>query len=502
MREFGGRMRSLVLPRWSAPAPLRRAPPRTDDESAPAPRLSAGLLADATNIDVHPSPGVRAGRRRLERKMKRGASVLWWLCVLATACGDDSEPMMEQSPSQAVGDAAAPRDATVVADGGVVIDGGVRDGSAASTDATAADGGAVYDAQLGGPYPFTGFVSPIYKDDKMWLCKPGIAKNHCLERMNSMEGLVDGGVQPVPEQVGVDRPFDCVYWYPTVNRTEPATTLDFSDPVPMLAPLRSQAARFSRICNVYAPFYRQTPLNNTDNPGDRVLAYSDVVESFKHYLANDNKGRDFVLMGHSQGSVHLTRLLQEYVDDNPELRKRLISILPIGAGVTVKQGDVIGGSFKNLPLCTRADQTGCVITYAAFAADAPPAANRSMAGLESACTNPAALGGGPAVYKGSYFPTNRTDYTTYSFGAEFSEPWALYRGLFQGECINAANGARHLSIKYVDVPDDKRVRFLDFSKVRGAEVGLGLHVFDYNFAVDDLLDVVAKQAAAKAAQRP
>jgi hypothetical protein len=62
---------------------------------------------------------------------------------------------------------------------------------------------------------------------------------------------------------------------------------------------------------VYAPFYRQTPLNSMENPGDRVLAYSDVVESFKHYIANHNKGRDFVLMGHSQGSVHLTRLLQE-----------------------------------------------------------------------------------------------------------------------------------------------------------------------------------------------
>jgi hypothetical protein len=38
--------------------------------------------------------------------------------------------------------------------------------------------------------------------------------------------------------------------------------------------------------------------------------------------------------------------------------------------------------------------------------------------------------------------------------------------------------------------------------VVGASQGLGLHVLDFNFVLDDLIDVVAAQAAAKAAKSP
>lgn len=47
------------------------------------------------------------------------------------------------------------------------------------------------------------------------------------------------------------------------------------------------------------------------------LAYTDVLAAFRNYLANDNQGRGFVLVGHSQGAFHLSRLVKEEIDGKP-----------------------------------------------------------------------------------------------------------------------------------------------------------------------------------------
>jgi hypothetical protein len=109
--------------------------------------------------------------------------------------------------------------------------------------------------------------------------------------VEATEMLADGSEAPFTDHFATNHPFDCLYWYPAVNRTEEPTSLDFSDPTPMLSPIRSQAARFSRVCNVFAPFYRQTSLNRG---GDEELGFSDVVDGFKHYIANLSQGRDLV----------------------------------------------------------------------------------------------------------------------------------------------------------------------------------------------------------------
>jgi len=67
----------------------------------------------------------------------------------------------------------------------------------------------------------------------------------------------------------------------------------------------------------------------------------------------------------------------------------------------VPQGKTVGGSFKNIPLCTAPDQIGCVVTFASFRATIPPPANSNFGrvraeGNIAACTNPAALAGGKA----------------------------------------------------------------------------------------------------------
>jgi hypothetical protein len=334
--------------------------------------------------------------------------------------------------------------------------------------------------------PYPDYKSEIYGDDKLWMCKPGLQKNYCLENIaDATEALPDGTFKPFMDDLRTDHPFDCIFWYPTVNRTEDPTSLDFSDPEPMLGSIRSQAARFSRVCNVYAPFYRQVSLNNG---GDRELGYKDVVDSFKQYIANWNKGRYFVIYGHSQGTGHATRLITDEVDKRPELRERLISTLLIGGGITAQ-------SFENIPLCAKPDQFGCSVGYRTYGEPTPPTGTAVPAGL--ACVNPAALGGGSALLKGAFFHSKGSNYAP-ALGADFTGHFGLFRNFFTGECKDAPGGGKVLEINYANMADDKRAKFLDLS----TEIGFGLHVFDYNFLMDDLVALVQSQSEAMVKAKP
>jgi hypothetical protein len=88
------------------------------------------------------------------------------------------------------------------------------------------------------------------------------------------------------------------------------------------------------------------------------LAYSDVKRAFDYYLANENKGRPIIIAGHSQGTVHATRLLKEYFDGK-ELGKQLVAAYIIGIATPKNM-------FANIPVCTSANQTGCFVAYTTF----------------------------------------------------------------------------------------------------------------------------------------
>ena len=131
---------------------------------------------------------------------------------------------------------------------------------------------------------------------------------------------------------------------------------------------------------------------------DRGIGYEDVKSAWRYYLEHDNKGRGFVLIGHSQGSFVLCELIRQEIDGNP-VQSRLVSAILLGTTVAVPRGKDVGGSFQHVPLCHSALATGCVITYASFRSTLPPPAdtlfgNVADANMVAACTNPAALGGG------------------------------------------------------------------------------------------------------------
>ena len=130
------------------------------------------------------------------------------------------------------------------------------------------------------------------KDKTVWLCKPGLADNPC-------ELPLDTTVREVGKPDRVETPkagprgIDCFYVYPTVSN-QPTANADKSRDPEVVSIAKFQAARFSQECRVFAPIYRQSTLASiasgyaSASGADRQLAYADVLEAWRAYLAQDN----------------------------------------------------------------------------------------------------------------------------------------------------------------------------------------------------------------------
>jgi hypothetical protein len=128
--------------------------------------------------------------------------------------------------------------------------------------------------------------------------------------------------------------------------------------------LKSQASAFNGVSNVKAPYYRQAAygaflLNSDDAQKALNLAYGDVLNAFDIYLASEPSDRPIILAAHSQGSMHLLRLLKDRRD---ALKGRLVAAYVIGWPVGITSDLPATG----LPPCSSADQTGCVLSWQSF----------------------------------------------------------------------------------------------------------------------------------------
>ncbi len=143
---------------------------------------------------------------------------------------------------------------------------------------------------------------------------------------------------------------DCFYVYPTVS--EQATpNADLSKDPEVKRVVVQQARMFSRVCDVYAPMYRQETSPGIYSENTEV-AYQSALSAWKDYLANYNDGRGVILVGHSQGSATLGRLIDEEIDPKPAVRKRLVGAILPGANIHVPKGELVGGMYENVPACS------------------------------------------------------------------------------------------------------------------------------------------------------
>ena len=347
-----------------------------------------------------------------------------------------------------------------------------------------------------------------------WLCRPG-QRDACTTDLTTTVIAPNGALSRESWKSNPDAPIDCFYVYPTVSKD----TTPNSDMIPgpeELNVVLNQFARFGSQCRTYAPMYRQFTLRalrammaGATTSLDRALGYNDVRDAWNYYLEHDNKGRGVVLIGHSQGSSVLVQLIRSEIDGKP-VQARMVSALLMGTSLPVPIGKDVGGGFQNIPLCHSATQTGCVITYSSYRADAPPPPNAKFGRVSSpemiaGCTNPASLGGGSGELHG-YFPTGSS--AAAGTMSEARNKWlsppqpittALVNvpGMLSAECVTSANGS-YLAITVHPVSTGPRTNTLTGDLIIAGQVQAdwGLHLIDVNVAMGNLVEIVGQQAKA------
>ena len=335
----------------------------------------------------------------------------------------------------------------------------------------------------------------------VWLCRPGLQGDPCTRSLATTSVAADGARRTLAVQPATGSRFDCFYVYPTVSNQKTANANLHIDQVEVDAAVE-QASQFSRVCRVWAPIYRQQTvaglLDITGYKQATDIAFKSLLAGWRDYLAHDNHGRPFVLIGHSQGAAMLIRLIRSQIDTNPVLRRQLVSAIVLGGNVQVPVGKVVGGSFQHVPGCTAADQTGCVIAYSSFPGRPPtftlfgrPGTGVSLLSGQTAttgrvlCVNPAALGGGPGPLE-PYF----TKAVLGPPGPPVATHWVTYPGLYTAAC-KSSGGDTWLQVNDIGAAADKRPRVTEQD---GAS--WGFHVADVNLALGNLVEAVQGQEAA------
>jgi hypothetical protein len=163
--------------------------------------------------------------------------------------------------------------------------------------------------------------------------------------------------------------------------------------------LRGQASAFNEVGAIWAPRYRQATfgafLTNAQAATQALdLAYRDVLAAFDRFLIEAGD-RPIILAGHSQGALHLSRLLRDRIAGNP-VADRIVAAYVVGWPVS-RTADL---PEMGLPECRTADQAGCILSWQSFAEPADPSLildtfdattgfnGTRRAGTPMVCTNP------------------------------------------------------------------------------------------------------------------
>ena len=220
--------------------------------------------------------------------------------------------------------------------------------------------------------PTTASPAPEYRDPTAWAVLPDAPAKSML---------TPPGVAAIAPG---DAPVDAFFVHPTTFFGATAWNAALTDPRSregvdeMVVP--GQASVFNGSCRIFAPRYRQATLYAFMAPSEHSrhaleLAYEDVRRAFTHYLERHNHGRPFILAGHSQGTLHGIRLLEELVAPTP-LRERLVAAYLIGYWLPENKLET-----SLAPLRPSADPaaTGCLVAWDTFGEGGGPDRERDRA---------------------------------------------------------------------------------------------------------------------------
>ena len=363
-------------------------------------------------------------------------------------------------------------------------------------DGTAAPSGTAAGAGEAGTNPYGDYTSEVFAGPENWLCRPELDDDPCHGDLDATAIATDGTltVEEAPDP-DPDAPIDCFYVYPTISGDDGANSDLIPGPEERNVVVQ-QAARLRGVCRVYAPMYRQNTLkslmgsveSDLSREERAALAYGDVADAWKQYIANDNDGRGVVLIGHSQGTGMLSQLMDEEIDDVPELRDRIVGAYLLGGGVGVPEGEVVGEDFDNIPACTATDEVGCIVSFASFRSTSPPPEGsffgRPWSGDGVAiCTNPAGIDGG-LVELHAYLPAS----ADWLGDLAVTTPFVTLPGMLAGECVDDGE-FRYLTVEVRGDPSDPRPD--DIPGDLTPE--WGLHLVDANLVMGDIVAMVQAQ---------
>jgi len=273
-------------------------------------------------------------------------------------------------------------------------------------------------------------VTPLeenaYENPALWYSRPGIGVN---DPARWQPAWAEGSA-PAEDAPAAPGQFAVFFVHPTslIDRNRWNASLDEPDAeAERIARiyLRGMASPFNAASEIWAPRYRQATFGAflTDAPEAKLAieaAYQDVREAYRYFLSSIGPDTPIVLAGHSQGALHLKRLIAEEVRGSPAA-DRVAAAYIIGWPISV-QHDL---PQMGLPACAAANQAGCILSWSSFAEPADPAAVLKVYGQTPAldgelpgtspmlCTNPltGAFGGAAeaSANRGTLVPDGSLD---------------------------------------------------------------------------------------------
>ncbi|HET9145648.1 MAG TPA: DUF3089 domain-containing protein, partial [Sphingomicrobium sp.] len=201
---------------------------------------------------------------------------------------------------------------------------------------------------------------PDYAQASSWVARPGMAADPAL-------WLPDGAAQSTTGEAAI------FFIHPTTYLENDRWN------APLFAGgdtafrtnlfVQSQASAFNGAGQIWAPRYRQAAygaflLDSRDAESALDFAYRDVAAAFDEFL-KEAGDRPIILAGHSQGALHLMRLLRER---KAQLGTRLVAAYVVGW--PIDSGSDLPA--LGLPACRTADDTGCILSWMSFGDPANP----------------------------------------------------------------------------------------------------------------------------------
>ena len=168
-----------------------------------------------------------------------------------------------------------------------------------------------------------------------------------------------------------EKKVDVIFLYPTVYGTmaEAEEDMAYIDDMTMRVgaalSAATQASVFAESCNLFIPCYRQFTVDallEMNNSYPALLEYcvsQDIYRMLDYYFKYENQGRPFILAGHSQGSLWLTFVLEDYMAKHPEYLENMVAAYLIGYSVT----EEYLARNPHLKFAEGADDTGVIVSY-------------------------------------------------------------------------------------------------------------------------------------------